>query len=158
MAFLMLMLILNLYSDLCNGQNSMGDEDDAALNPRTGMGSTGGSTGFKCTKCIIGAKARESICSDCSRDDSDKPIKCRRCNIGTSAQPFICRSCTNSNPDISSCDCDGLTTATTAKRNDIDYGIKKEEENDIDYGIKISKQKGNDIDYGIKKEEENDID
>ena len=81
----MLMITLNLYSDLCNGQNSMGDEDDAALNPRTGMGSTGGSTGFKCTKCIIGAKARESICSDCSRDDADKPITCRRCNIGTSA-------------------------------------------------------------------------
>ena len=149
MAFLMLMIILNLYSDLCNGQNSMGDENDAALNPsRTGMGSTGGSTGFKCTKCIIGAKARESICSDCSRDDADKPITCRRCNIGTSAQPFICRSCTNSNPDINSCECDGLTTATTAPCNDIDYGIKisKKKENDIDYGFKISKKKENDID------------
>ena len=127
MAFLtMFMIILNLYSDLCFGQN---------LN---GMGSTGESTGFKCTKCVIGAKARESICSDCSRDDADKPITCRRCNIGTSAQPFICRSCTNSNPDINnSCECDGLTTATTAKRKDIDYGIKKEEENDVDYGINL---------------------
>ena len=134
MAFLMLMLMLifNLYSDLCFGQKSMGDEDVAASNPRTGMGSTGGSTGFKCTKCIIGAKARESICSDCSTDNADKPFTCRRCNIGTSAQPFICRHCTNSNPDInSSCDCDGLTTATTAPCNDIDYA-----------GIKISKKKG----------------
>ena len=110
MAFLTtFMIILNLYSDLCFGQN---------LN---GMGSTGESTGFKCTKCVIGAKARESICSDCSRDDADKPITCRRCNIGTSAQPFICRSCTNSNPDInSSCECDGLKTATAPCPNDYD--------------------------------------
>ena len=107
MAFLTtFMIILNLYSDLCFGQN---------LN---GMGSTGESTGFKCTKCVIGAKARESICSDCSRDNADKPFTCRRCNIGTSAQPFLCRSCTNSNPNINSCECDGLTTATAPNPND----------------------------------------
>ena len=70
---------------------------------------------MKCTKCIFGTKARESICSDCTRD-GDKPFMCRRCNIGpTSAQPFICRRCsnTNTNADINSCD--GLTTTTTTE-------------------------------------------
>ena len=45
---------------------------------------------------------REYICSECARDNADKPFTCGRCKEGTSAQPFICRRCTNSNPDISS--------------------------------------------------------
>ena len=99
MAFLISMIILHLYSDPCFCQPTM---DDAA-------------TGMKCSKCIVGTKARESICSDCTRggDNADKPFTCRRCDIGaSSAQPFLCRRCinTNSNPDINSCD--GLTTTT----------------------------------------------
>ena len=98
MAYLLFMIILHLYSDPCFGQNSMGDD---AARPRS-------ATGMKCTKCIFGTKARESICSDCTRD-GDKPFTCRRCNIGpTSAQPFLCRRCINTNPDINSCD--GLET------------------------------------------------
>ena len=94
MAFLMFMIILHLYSDPCFGQNSMGDD---AARPRS-------ATGMKCTKCIVGTKARESICSDCSRDGAGKPFTCRRCNIGTTGQPFLCRRCINTNPDINSCD------------------------------------------------------
>ena len=68
MAFLIFMIILHLYSDPCFGQPTM---DDAA-------------TGMKCSKCIVGTKARESICSDCTRggDNADKPFTCRKCDIG----------------------------------------------------------------------------
>ena len=95
------MIILHLYSDHCFGQHSMNYD-----------------AGMKCTKCIVGTKAPESICSDCTRgrDNADKPFTCRRCNIGvSSAQPFICRGCSNTNtsPDINSCD--GLTTTTTTE-------------------------------------------
>ena len=104
MAFLVFMIILHLYSDHCFGQHSMGY--DAA------------GSGIKCTKCIVGTKAPEIICSECTRgrDNADKPFTCRRCNIGvSSAQPFICRRCsnTNTNADINSCD--GLTTTTTTE-------------------------------------------
>ena len=84
MAFLIFMIILHLYSDPCFCQPTM---DDAA-------------TGMKCSKCIVGTKARESICSDCTRggDNADKPFTCRSCDIGaSSAQPFLCRRCINSN-------------------------------------------------------------
>ena len=79
MAFLIFMIILHLYSDPCFGQPTM---DDAAA------------TGMKCSKCIVGTKAQESICSDCTRgeDNADKPFTCRKCDIGaSSAQPFLCR-------------------------------------------------------------------
>ena len=100
MAFLIFIIILHLYSDPCFGQPTMDDGADA---------------GMKCSKCIVGTKARESICSDCTRggDNADKPFTCRRCDIGaSSAQPFLCRRCinTNTNADINSCD--GLTTTT----------------------------------------------
>ena len=45
---------------------------------------------------------REYICTECARDNADKPFTCGRCKEGTSAQPFICRRCTNSNPEINS--------------------------------------------------------
>ena len=107
MAFLVFMIILHLYSDHCFGQQSMGY--DAA------------GSGMKCTKCIVGTKAPEIICSECTRgrDNADKPFTCRRCNIGvSSAQPFICRRCsnTNTNADINSCD--GLTTTTAPSTGD----------------------------------------
>ena len=106
MAYLLFMIILHLYSDPCFGQNSMGDD---AARPRS-------ATGMKCTKCIFGTKARESICSDCTRD-GDKPFTCRRCNIGpTSAQPFLCRRCINTNPDINSCDGVGMQIDNNASR------------------------------------------
>ena len=92
MAFLIFMIILHLYSDPCFGQPTM---DDAAA------------TGMKCSKCIVGTKAQESICSDCTRGggNADKPFTCRKCDIGaSSAQPFLCRRCinTNTNADINS--------------------------------------------------------
>ena len=103
MAFLVFMIILHLYSDHCFGQHSMNYD-----------------AGMKCTKCIVGTKAPESICSDCTRgrDNADKPFTCRRCNIGvSSAQPFICRRCfsTNSNLDINSWS-DGLTTVPSREQ------------------------------------------
>ena len=94
------MIILHLYSDPCFGQPTMDD---------------GATAGMRCSKCIVGTKAQEDICSDCTRggDNADKPFTCRRCDIGaSSAQPFLCRRCinTNTNADINSCD--GLTTTT----------------------------------------------
>ena len=94
------MIILHLYSDPCFGQPTM---DDAAA------------TGMKCSKCIVGTKAREYICSDCTSggDNTDKPFTCRRCDIGaSSAQPFLCRRCINSNTNADINSCDGLTTTT----------------------------------------------
>ena len=81
MAYLLFMIILHLYSDPCFGQNSMGDD---AARPRTRMSATG----MKCTKCIVGNKARESICSDCTRggDNAEKPFTCRKCDIGVVPQ------------------------------------------------------------------------
>ena len=106
MAFLIFMIILHLYSDPCFGQPTM---DDAA-------------TGMKCSKCIVGTKARESICSDCTRGggNADKPFTCGRCDIGaSSAQPFLCKRCinTNTNADINSWS-DGLTTTTASSTGD----------------------------------------
>ena len=106
MAFLTFMIILHLYSDPCFCQPTMDDGADA---------------GMRCSKCIVGTKAQEDICSDCTRggDNADKPFTCRRCEIGaSSAQPFLCRRCinTNSNPDINSCD--GLTTTTAPSTGD----------------------------------------
>ena len=100
------MIILHLYSDPCFGQPTMDD---------------GAAAGMRCSKCIVGTKARESICSDCTRggDNADKPFTCRRCDIGaSSAQPFLCRRCinTNTNADINSCD--GLTTTTASSTGD----------------------------------------
>ena len=95
------MIILHLYSDPCFGQPTMDD---------------GAAAGMRCSKCIVGTKAQEDICSDCTRggDNADKPFTCRRCDIGaSSAQPFLCRRCinTNTNADINSWS-DGLTTTT----------------------------------------------
>ena len=106
MAFLTFMIILHLYSDPCFGQPTMDDAD----------------AGMRCSKCIVGTKAREYICSDCTRggDNADKPFTCRRCDIGaSSAQPFLCRRCinTNTNADINSWS-DGLTTTTAPSTGD----------------------------------------
>ena len=107
MAFLIFMIILHLYSDPCFGQPTMDD---------------GAATGMKCSKCIVGTKAQESICSDCTRgeDNADKTFTCRKCDIGaSSAQPFLCRGCinTNTNADINSWS-DGLTTTTASSTGD----------------------------------------
>ena len=109
MAFIVFMVILHLYSDPCFCQSM---DDDAAVSPRprTGMSAA---IRMKCAKCIIGSKALESVCSECTRerDNADKPFTCRRCKVGISPpQPFICRRCfsTNSNLDINSWS-DGLT-------------------------------------------------
>ena len=115
MAFLIFMVILHLYSDPYFCQ-SMGDDAAVSLKPRTGMRATE----VKCSKCIVGSKAPESVCSDCTRerDNADKPFTCRRCKVGISPpQPFICRRCfsTNSNLDINSWS-DGQTTVPSREQ------------------------------------------
>ena len=115
MAFLIFMVILHLHSDPCFCQ-SMGDDAAVSPRPRTGMSATE----VKCSKCIVGSKAPESVCSDCTRerDNADKPFTCRRCKVGISPpQPFICRRCfsTNSNLDINSWS-DGLTTVPSREQ------------------------------------------
>ena len=115
MAFIVFMVILHLYSDPCFCQSM---RDAAAVSPRSRTGMS--ATGVKCSKCIVGSKAPESVCSDCTRerDNADKPFTCRRCKVGISPpQPFICRRCfsTNSNLDINSWS-DGLTTVPSREQ------------------------------------------
>ena len=122
--FFCFLIILHLCSDPILGQS---------INEKWINGQWTGTHahGIQCTKCIIGAKAREYICSGCAKDNANKPFTCRRCKDETSAEPFICRRCTNSNPDInsrdcsdsgiSSCDCDGLKTTTAAVK-PFDFG------------------------------------
>ena len=115
MAFIVFMVILHLYSDPCFCQSM---RDAAAVSPRSRTGMS--ATGVKCSKCIVGSKAPESVCSECTRerDNADKPFTCRRCKVGISPpQPFICRRCfsTNSNLDINSWS-DGLTTVPSREQ------------------------------------------
>ena len=79
--FFCFLIILHLCSDPILGQSI----NEKWINKWTGTHNHGS----QCTKCIIGAKPREYICSGCGKDNANKPFTCRRCKDGTPAQPSL---------------------------------------------------------------------